>query len=316
MGGGGSSPKGYPVRFNLNYIKDLSISFETFETILGLRPGETYNLSFIGSEIPLLKSIFPEHSFNDLENNLYTVQRDTYYGDNAYCCLNEDIYYKYDGKFYTCNPVTKLPGNTRSCDSSLYNYCFGANPNLTICNAWLDGYIREVGYDSKIIEAYNYCTLFDKPFCNRYLTVMRNNPDPNIHDAFIEQYKDSTFKCSYPLNITLKRAQHINEERICWDPNCIASPLWKLKYADYIKRLNCKIVQTEINLTLTDPTFINAITITDDPVAKQNNYIPIAASENIYTSPLKKVGRIEIDFLSVKHLLIITGFIMLISLYD
>ena len=318
MGGNLGISQLYPSNISTRYDKDISISYETIETIIGLRPGgQAYNLSIIPNLISGLKFKFPEHQFLDQSNNLYKIQRSTYLGELSYCCTHKDIYYDSNGKYYTCDPTTKIPGINRNCDYSVSNYCFSSlvydeSSKLPICTQWLDGYIRSKGYDNLISYGYNFCTNYDTPFCNHYLTTMRNNPNPSLHDAFIEKIKDNTFRCSYPLDITLERAKTINIERVCWDPKCIASPLWKLKYSDYVKRLNCNLIQTSINVVLSDAKFISALTINDDGIELPKP-ADVNQGENIYTNPLKQVGRIQIDFLSVRHLLGLSILCMLIA---
>lgn len=314
MGQGPSTGFHYPTNIPNIYRKDLNISYEVESSLIALVPGVRINLSIVPSLIPSLTIRFPEITFSEIKYGIYEAHRQGYGGDINRCCITGETYYFNDNYILTCNPIQKNPSATRSCDVTLSNYCFNHPTNTHVCQVWLEGYIRSLGYNTLMTQGYEYCKITDNPFCNEFLTLMRQNPDGSQHDRFIDQVRDNTFKCSYPNRQTIRRARGIPLPRVCWDPNCIASPEWKMKYIDYITRGQCNVTSSYVNFQLKDITTIDSLTI-EDSESRYKNYGAIYnTKENLYTQALKDVGRGFIDIPDLRHLIYLSLFIILIAL--
>lgn len=301
MGGHPSSGFSYPSNIPLNYNKDLLVSYEVISSLAALPIGVDFNLS-ITAPISELSIMFPEIEFTQVRYDLYKARRFVFLGETTRCCITNENFYMVQGSILTCAAALKTPSTNRSCDIVLSDYCFSNPVNTHICKNWLEGYIQDRGYDSFTSQGYQFCSTTDQrsnnKFCDAYLTVMRANPDNTVHDSFIERVRDTTFRCSFPLKTTLAKAKGTNLPRVCWDPQCISSPLWKLKFVDYVTRLNCNVSSSNINFQLSDPNTLKYITYQSD-LEQFASFKQIAPSENIYTQPLKDVGKIFFDSFSI-----------------
>lgn len=314
MGGAPSTGFGYQSNLPYNYIKDLAVSYEVADTLLALPIGGTYNMSIIPSLIPALQIQFPEFIFMNLGLGLYEATRANYSGDLNRCCISNYSYYldTNNVSIRSCNPATKTPQDTNVCNISLAAYCFNYPVNTQICQTWLEGYIEINGYDQYTTLGYPYCKDYTNPFCYEYLTLMRANPDSTQMDDFINQVRDQSFRCSFPTQQTLQTAKQTNYPRVCWDPQCIASPLWKLLYIDYVARLNCVVTLSDINFQLGNAQLINDVVLVN---SNTTNFTTLSygPNQNIYTKPLQAIGKGFNDFFSIGQFLFFGVFVILIS---
>ena len=258
--------------------------------------------------------MLPEFTFTQERYDLYTVRRSLYLGDSSRCCITGEDYYTLSGYYITCPPALKKPSTTRSCDLVLSQYCFGTPVNTSVCKTWLQGYIQARGYDQFTLLGYEYCKTQAQrdanKFCEVYLTLMRDNPDKTVHDAFLDSIRDTTFRCSYPLKKAQTLSKSTNLPRVCWDPNCINSPSWKLKYVDYIARQNCTVVYSNVTYTVSDPNTLNYVKVQSD-ATQLAEFRQVLENQNIYTKPLKEVGRGFLDIFPLVGLIAISILIVI-----
>lgn len=306
--GNGTTQFAYgPINVPQYFDERISVRYQVVSSILGLQSGESINIGYT-APISSLENILPEFRFFQVHANLYRAQRMSYLGTRSRCCITSEDVYVDSGKYITCNPAYKKPGYTRACDVDLANYCFGSPVNTGICKEWFRGYVADRGYDNYTNAAYQYCETAvqrsNNKFCEDFLDIMRENPDNQLHDQFIDRVRDQTFKCSYPKQQTLTRAKTTTLPRVCWDPNCITGSAWKLKYIDYITRLNCKVSTNSINFTLNEQQSLKSVSIQNTTYRTTGG--DINDGENIYTKPLKNLGVGYLDIFSIKGLIIIS----------
>lgn len=311
MGGRPTSGFSYENNIPLIYNYDLSVGYEVISSILALEIGQELNIG-ITAPVEYLQQVLPEFTFNHIRYNLYKVSRFMYLGFSDRCCITNEDFFNTSGYFISCPPALKKPGTTRSCDVTLSSYCFANPVNTHICRNWFEGYVRDRGYDIFTNQGYQYCKTESQrnsnKFCDAYLTIMRANPDSTIHDKFIDSVRDNTFRCSYPLRKTQQLARNATLPRVCWDPNCIHSSLWKLKYEDYLKRLSCTVTVSNVNYTVTNPDTLNNIIVQSES-SDIVNFIHVLQNQNIYTKPLQELGK---SFLDVFQLTTLLGISILI----
>lgn len=313
MGARPSTTFSYDTNIPIIYNKDLVVSYEVLSSILALGIGQSYNLGFT-APISSLQAILPEFVFNKVQYDLYTVTRSLYLGDSQRCCISGENVFTVSGVYITCPPALKTPGATRSCDLVLSNYCFATPVSTNICTDWFKGYVQARGYDAFTILGYDHCRTEAQrsvnPFCAMYLNIMRENPDTTVHDNFLDQIRDSTFRCSYPLQKTQVLAKSTNLPRVCWDPNCISTPSWKMKSIDYLTRYNCNVISSNITFNVEDPSTLNNITVQTN-ATQLAEFRQVLQDQNIYTKPLKDVGK---GFLDVFPIIALIGLSIVLAL--
>lgn len=307
MGGAPSSGFSYPNNIPSIYNKDLAISYEVISSLLSRDIGQSYNLGLAlpNQTIQDLQILFPEFTFTNIRYNLFKATRFTYLGSPSVCCVNTENYYLFNGSYITCPRSMKIVD--RVCDATLSSYCFLTNvPNkLThVCRKWLDDYIKLRGFDVFTISGYQYCDTPDKrtanKFCDIYLTVMRSNPDSSFHDLWLKRER---FSCDSSLR---QSKQSSTIPRVCWDPKCVNSPLWQLKYSDYITRLNCQVSSSDINYSVSDINTSRYIKTFNSTVINT-----ITDKGNVYKPYLQRIGRLFIDFMSVTSLVFISVLVVI-----
>lgn len=315
MGGAPSTGFSYQTNIPKRYDKDLIVTYEVVSSLVALKIGEEFNLSIV-APIAQLQQQFPEFEFTQVRYDLYKARRFVYLGPSERCCITNENFFIEQGFIITCPPALKTPSTNRSCDLTLSNYCFqttatpSTNSDSThICKNWFEGYIADRGYDIFTNQGYQYCQTPQQreanKFCNVYLDVMRRNPDSSLHDKFLDRIRDGSFRCSYPLQQTLERAKRTNLPRVCWDPQCIASSLWKLKFIDYVTRLNCPVNLSYINFSIENSNTLRYITV-DNTETETLQFKSIKPEENVYTQPLKDVGKIFFDSFSIVTMIFLT----------